>query len=350
MTRRTHIGITLGPASDSPEVLSQMMEQGIDFVRLNFSHGTYETHSRAMQLVREMARKLEKQVTILQDLQGPKIRLGKLPESGLVIRAGQEIVGNTALSEYGGTDIPVMFPGLEESLQVGERILIDDGLIECKITQIERSRITLQVVNGGILKSHKGMNFPDSTLVAIPALTDKDKADVRFGVGAGVDSIALSFVKRAEDISELKELVMKAQQELGRNTRIELIAKIERPEGVKNIEEILAVVDGIMVARGDLGVEMPEKELPITQKNLIAAAKAAGKSVMVATQLLYSMEHNVRPTRAEVNDIANAVIDGATSLLLTNETAVGEHPVEAVRVLNEVVLATENSKYDDKND
>jgi pyruvate kinase len=327
-----------------------MIAAGVDFVRLNFSHGTFETHTSAIKLVREVSKTAGKQVMILQDLQGPKIRLGMLPDEGVKVIENQIIVFNTSLAEYKGEDIPVTLPGLEKSLHTGERILVDDGLVELKIAKIEGAQISLQVINNGILKSHKGMNFPDSILIAIPALSEKDKEDVCFGVEQDVDIVALSFVKHARDVKELKSLIEKIQKELGKHKKVEIIAKIERPEAVQNIEEILKIVDGIMVARGDLGMEMPEAQLPITQKNLIAAARAAGKPVMVATQLLYSMEHNRRPTRAEVNDIANAVIDGANSLLLTNETAVGEYPVEAVKVLNEVIVTTEASKYDDKND
>jgi pyruvate kinase len=348
--RRTKIGITIGPACNSPVVLSDMITAGIDFARLNFSHGTYETHAAAIKLVRDLSEETGKQVSVLQDLQGPKIRLGTLPDSGVKVTAGQTVIFDTSLTEFTGESIPVTLPGLEKSLHEGEKILVDDGLIELKISKINGSQINFQVINDGVLKSHKGMNFPESILVAIPALSEKDKEDVRFGVEQEVDMVALSFVKRAKDVQELKDLIEKVQKELGKEKKVEIIAKIERPEAVQNIDEILEIVDGIMVARGDLGMEMPEAQLPITQKNLIAAAKAAGKPVMVATQLLYSMEHNLRPTRAEVNDIANAVIDGATSLLLTNETAVGEHPVEAVKVLSDTIVATEASKYDDKND
>jgi pyruvate kinase len=348
--RRTKIGITLGPACDREEKLVPMVETGVDFVRLNFSHGTYETHAAAIRLIRDVAQKTGAQVMVMQDLQGPKIRLGKLPDVGVNVVTGQTIVFDTSLAEFVGQNIPVTLPGLEKSLHEGEKILVDDGLVELKISKINGPQISLQVINDGVLKSHKGMNFPDSILVAIPALSEKDKEDVRFGVEQEVDIVALSFVKRAEDVRELRDLIEKIQKELGKQKKVEIVAKIERPEAVQNIEEILEVVGGIMVARGDLGMEMPEAQLPITQKNLIIAAKAAGKPVIVATQLLYSMEHNIRPSRAEVNDIANAVIDGATSLLLTNETAVGEYPVEAVKVLSDTIMATEASKYDDKND
>jgi pyruvate kinase len=350
MDHRTKIGVTLGPACADQEVFEKMVNEGVDFIRLNFSHGTYETHAEAIKLVREVSKKLGKNIDVLQDLQGPKIRLGTLPDEGVSITPGQSVVLNTNLVEYAGNDLPVTLPHLEESLLPEERILVDDGLIELRVVEIEGSRIITQAINEGVLKSHKGMNFPDTTFTGIPALSEKDKSDVQFGIKQDVDIIALSFVKEPGDVQELKDLVNEIKKNLGRKKDVRIIAKIERPEAVKNIIKVLEKVDGIMIARGDLGMEMPEEELPITQKNLIAAAKAVDKPVMVATQLLYSMEHNIRPSRAEVNDIANAVIDGATSLLLTNETAVGEHPVEAVKVLHDTIVAAEASKYDDKND
>ncbi len=350
MKTRTKIGVTIGPACADKETFEKMAAEGVDFVRLNFSHGTYETHTEAIKLVRETSQKSNLGILVLQDLQGPKIRLGGLPEEGIKIIPGETINFDTTLTEYDGGAIPLTQPRLEKSLHPGECILIEDGLIELKISKIENSKIVADALNGGVLKSHKGLNFPDTKHIDIPALSEKDKEDVRFGVENGVDIIALSFVKSVKDVVELIDLVEEVKKDLGKRNKIQIIAKIERPEAVQSIPKILEVVDGIMIARGDLGMEMKEEELPIIQKNLIAASKAAQKPAMVATQLLFSMEHNIRPTRAEVNDIANAVIDGASSLLLTNETAVGEHPVEAVKVLRDTVLATEASKYDDKND
>jgi pyruvate kinase len=371
MERRTKIGITLGPASASSAILTHLLKE-VDFVRLNFSHGTYEAHAAFIKQVSTLSLKTGCPVTILQDLQGAKIRLGSLPDEGIAITINQHVVLNTAISTYATDEIPLVLPGLEKSLHSREHILIDDGLVELIIEEIKGTRIITKVLAGKILKSHKGINLPDSDVSGIPALSEKDKADVRFGIEQAVDMIALSFVKHAGDVEELRSLIASLREELHTDnpyvrgkqtlwstnpdhspTKLQkkhfplIIAKIERPEAVKNIKEILEVADGIMVARGDLGLEIPQEELPVVQKNLIRAAQAAGKSVMVATQLLSSMEHNLRPTRAEVNDIAGAVIDRVTALLLTNETAVGEHPLEAVDMLSKTIVATEKSSYDD---
>jgi pyruvate kinase len=282
----------------------------------------------------------------MQDLQGPKIRLGKLPDAGVVLTENTEVVFDTAITDYKDAALPIAFPTLEKHVAVNDRILIDDGHMEVKIQAVQGTQLITVVIQGGSALSHKGLNFPDSTLGGIPALSEKDKNDVVFGVAQGVDSISLSFVKRPQDIVELRELVTTLENPLHKKD-ISLVAKIERPEAVSNLAEILQVADMVMVARGDLGLEMPQAELPITQKNIIRAARKAGKPVIVATQLLDSMQHDRRPTRAEVSDVANAVIDGADALLLTNETAVGEFPVEAISTMHDIILETEASTYDD---
>lgn len=344
----TKLGATIGPASENVEMIVKLIHAGMSFARLNFSHGDYEADTRLIGNIREASRKCNRYIAILQDLQGPKLRLGTLPEGGIALTKGQEIVLSTSLHEYGDKEIPLPFVGLEKSLHPGERLLVDDGLIELSVTTLEPGIIKGVITVAGTLKSHKGLNFPDSTLVAIPALSQKDKDDVRFGLSAGVDIISLSFVKRAQDVTELKLLIAKLQEELGLPKRpVPVVAKIERPEALQNLEEIIEAADIIMVARGDLGLETPISSLPVEQKTIVAAARRKAKPVMVATQLLYSMEHNPRPTRAEVSDIGNAVVDHADALLLTNETAMGEYPVPAVEMMRDTALAMEKSVFDD---
>jgi len=347
---RTKIGITIGPASSAPKVLQELFKVGFEYARLNFSHGIYSEHARFIKLIQSLNKKNKANVKIMQDLQGPKIRLGNLPQKGSRVSKGEVIVLNSAILKKNKNEFPVTLKNLEMYVKIKDRILIDDGIIEFKISKIEGTRMYCEVLNDGILRSHKGINLPDSELENLPALSEKDKQDVYFALKHGVDTIALSFVKHAEDIVDLKKLILEYQKKLNKKFKVHIIAKIERPEGVKNIKDILQVADSIMVARGDLALEMPGNQLPITQKDIILEAKRKEKKVMVATQLLASMEENIRPTRAELTDIANAVIDGADSLLLTNETAVGKYPVLALKQLKEIIRTTEQSRYDNKND
>ncbi|MSU75803.1 MAG: pyruvate kinase [Candidatus Magasanikbacteria bacterium] len=344
--KRTKIGATLGPATQDIVVIEKMVKAGVNFVRLNFSHGTYPDHARIIKNVRLVEKITGEPLAVLQDLQGPKMRLGILPEPGVKVKLGEKIVFNTKLKSFSGKVFPITYPGLEKFLKSGEHMLIDDGRVEVKITVVKGAIITAHVIQGGLLSSHKGFNFPQSNLSSIPALSLKDKADVAFGVKQGVDIISLSFVKHAQDILELKKLI--AQEQKKQNPHpIMVLAKIERPEAVKNLKAIIIAADAIMVARGDLGLELPEEKLALLQKKIIHECNRAGKPVIVATQLLDSMQHNLRPTRAEATDVANAVIDHTDALLLTNETAVGDHPVECVKTLHDIIVATEKSAYDD---
>ena len=349
MLKYTKIGATIGPACETPEILKEMVKAGMNFARLNFAHGTYDTHTVLINNIRAVEKETGEPVAILQDLQGPRIRIGTMPDAGVEIKVGQTVVFNTATNTYAGTDLPVDHPELHKDLKSGERILVDDGRLEIKITSVEGTKISGIVVQGGIVKSHKGMNLPDSTL-HIPALSQKDKDDLRFGVKMGVDMIGMSFVSTASDIIDIRFLIKKVAEEekIKLDHPIFIVAKIERHEAVTNLKEILEVVDGIMVARGDLGLEMPGAELPLMQKKIIDAANAMARPVIVATQLLDSMRESNRPTRAEVSDVANAVIDHADALLLTNETAAGEHPVLVVQTMTDIIKATEKSQYDDK--
>lgn len=343
MFRHTKIGATIGPSCDSAAILTKMVDAGLDFARLNFSHGTYETHATAIETIRSVEKKTGRYIAVMQDLTGPRIRLGSLPEEGIIIKEQDLITLNTS-TEFKPGEIPVNFVGLEADLRSGERILIDDGRIEVVIEKIFSPNISARVTQGGKLLPHKGLNFPDSVL-NIPPLQAKDIADVEFGVKHSVDMIALSFVKDASDIVALRALINKYTD--ADKSPIQIIAKIERHEAVRNIESIVEAVDGIMVARGDLGLELLEAEVPLIQKKIIDVANAAGKPVIVATQLLDSMQHSRRPTRAEVSDVANAVIDHTDALLLTNETAAGDFPIETIKTMAEIVILTEESTYDD---
>ena len=348
MTKRTKIVCTLGPASESQDTISDMLKAGMNVARLNFSHGTHEQHAMLMTHVRTASDALDMPTAILQDLQGPKIRVGTLPEEGIVFVPGAMVTFDTAQQGYEQDSIPVDYPDLHSHVSVGERMLLDDGKIEAKIVRIANTSISAEIIVGGTLFSHKGINVPDSGLT-ISALTEKDKEDAKFGVEHDVDMIALSFVTTAKDILDLRYVIKEYEKELGKMPEqpISIIAKIERKEAVANIKEILDVADGIMVARGDLGIEMPAAEVPLIQKKLIDLSLASSKPVIVATQMLDSMQHNPRPTRAEVSDVANAVIDHADAVMLSNETATGEYPVDTVKMMTTIIEETESSAYDD---
>jgi len=274
--------------------------------------------------------------------------LGEMPAAGIAIKTNQEIAVNTAIEKYNGEDLPLFFPGLEKYVKPGDRLLLDDGHAELKVKKVNGRRIICRVVEGYVLKTHKGINFPDSYL-KIPIMSEKDKRDLRFGVKMKVDIIALSFVHTANDIKNARKLITKYQKELKVKSPppVFIIAKIERNEAVKNIDEVLKAADGVMVARGDLAMETKMSEMPLLQKMIVEKANALVKPVIVATQMLDSMQNNRRPTRAEITDVANAVIDHADALMLSNETASGKYPVEVVRTMSEIILTTEKSKYDD---
>lgn len=347
MNKRTKIVATLGPTSETMALITKLVNAGLNVARLNFSHGTFRNHAALIRRVRAVSEKLKTPVAILLDLPGPKIRVGELPKTGLVLKAKTMIAFDTSLEKYQRGFIPVAYDRLHECVGAGDRLLLDDGRMETVVEEVVGTKILARVVQGGTLLSHKGINIPDAQ-TAIPALTEKDRAAVRFGVEHGVDFFALSFVTQAADILELRSLVEVYQKEFNpRETApIKIIAKIERQDAVKNAREILAAADGIMVARGDLGIEIAAAEVPLVQKQLIDWALAAAKPVIVATQMLDSMQHNPRPTRAEVSDVANAVIDHADALMLSNETASGDFPVETVTTMATVIAKVESSTYD----
>jgi pyruvate kinase len=342
---RTKIVCTIGPASAKPSVLLGMMKNGMAVARLNFSHGTHKSHAAVMHLVRSTAKKLGEEVAILGDLQGPKIRLGVLPEAGVRWKAGETVSFSTAISFFKpGGPLPVTYKGLHKDVKKGDRILVDDGLLETRVLGVSGKTIRTKVVYGGVVTSHKGMYFPDTSLAVSP-ITAKDRDDLAFGVKAGVDWIALSFVTDPRQVRDLRKLILKATPKGKIPPRV--IVKIEKHEAVKRFAEILAETDAVMVARGDLGVEIPAAEVPERQKEIVAACREAGKPVVVATQMLDSMIRNPRPTRAEVSDVANAVFDHVDAVMLSGESATGKYPLETVKTMRAIVEQAEASKYDD---
>ncbi|MBI4427137.1 MAG: pyruvate kinase [Candidatus Magasanikbacteria bacterium] len=346
-TKRTKIVCTLGPSSESVDILLKMVKAGMNVARLNFSHGTYDNHQMLIKNIRAVEQKTGEPIAVMQDLQGPKIRVGIMPADGLALKIGEMVTFDTAAADHSRGVIPVDYSDLHLYLKKGERLLLDDGRIETKIVRVVNTQISAEVIVGGVLTSHKGINAPDSKL-AVRALTDKDKEDVKFGVANGVDLVALSFVTKPEDVLDLRYLIKEYEKELNLKPAqpIRIVAKIERYEAVQNIELILEAADGIMIARGDLGIEIPAQEVPLVQKRLVDLALDAAKPVIVATQMLDSMQKNPRPTRAEVSDVANAVIDHTDAVMLSNETAAGQYPVETVETMSNIIVETEKSVYD----
>jgi pyruvate kinase len=335
--RRTKIMCTIGPACSEPEVLGQLINAGMDVARLNFSHGDHQSHHENIQRIRALAEQANKPVAVVADLQGPKLRVGNMPLQGVPLAPGETLVLTTEQITGEPGRVPVQYEHLPEAVRPGDRILIDDGLIEVKVSHVEGTEITAQVVTGGVLTSNKGLNLPAASL-AIPAITEKDKEDLRFALDEQVDMVAMSFVRTAEEVLEMKGLI-REMSSLGRATP--LIAKIEKPEGVDNIDAIIAVVDCVMVARGDLGIETAPEKVPMVQKMIIRKCNQAGKPVITATQMLDSMIRNPRPTRAEASDVANAILDGSDAIMLSGETAAGKYPVSAVETMVRITCETE---------
>jgi pyruvate kinase len=336
--RRTKILATLGPASAEANVVEAMLAAGLDAVRLNFSHGTHDWHAAAFRLVREAAQRARRPVAILQDLQGPKIRIGLVKGPGMEVPTGSQLVITTRDVPGENGVVSTQYAGLPNDVSPGERILLDDGRVALVVERVDGPDIVCRVIDGGVLSSNKGINVPGAALAA-PALTDKDRDDVRFGLALGVDFVALSFVRRASDVEELRRLMQIEDM------HAPIVAKIEKPQAIDNLDEIIAAADGVMVARGDLGIEVSLEMIPTFQKRIIERANQAGKLVITATQMLESMREQPIPTRAEVTDVANAILDGTDCLMLSAETATGKFPVEVVRRMASIAETTEETLY-----
>jgi len=330
---RTKIVCTLGPASATAEAIDSLLDGGLDVARINFSHGTHEQHARTIALVRDLGAQRGRPIAILGDLQGPRIRIGDLA-TPRVLEPGGDVVFCPEDSAS-GSEMPVTYEALAKDVHVGDRILVDDGLIELVVLDVKAARVAARVVHGGEVKSHKGINLPGVN-VSAPSITDKDRADASFAVEQKLDYLALSFVRRAADIAELKALLPKS---------VLVIAKIEKDSALENIESILRASDGVMVARGDLGVELPFEEVPIAQKKIIKLANIIGRPVITATQMLESMIEHPRPTRAEASDVANAIMDGTDAVMLSAETAAGAYPRLAVQAMRRIICEIEQHPF-----
>lgn len=333
--RKTKIICTIGPASESKDMLRKLMEAGMNVARLNFSHGTHEEHKIKMDRIKEVREELGLSVAIMLDTKGPEIRTGTFGQEEVLLQTGQDFTLTTRNVVGNGQICSVTYKELPRDVKQGDRILIDDGLIELLVQKISGEDILCQVVNGGTVKDHKGINVP-SVQINLPPITQRDEDDIRFGIENDIDYIAASFIRKADDVHTIRSLL----EEYGAS-HVRIISKIENEEGVSNIEELVAASDGIMVARGDLGVEIPPEQVPIVQKKIIRRCNFAGKTVVTATQMLDSMMRNPRPTRAEVADVANAILDGTDAIMLSGETASGKYPLEALSTMVRIAQSTE---------
>ena len=338
MSERTKVVATLGPASSTPEVLGGMVEAGLDVVRLNFSHGEKADHQARFELVRSVATERNRNLAILVDLQGPKIRVGLVDDDGVKLDRGQEVVLVAGVDRAEEPEIPVVYPALADDVRPGDQILLDDGAIGLRVVDVDGKRVRSRVERGGVVKSRKGVNLP-GVAVSAASLTSKDRADVVTAVEAGADYLALSFVRKPDDVAEAKQAIAEAGGD------IPVVAKLERPEAIDRLDEILEVADAVMVARGDLGVELAVEQVPPIQKHIIARANSLGVPVITATQMLESMVASPRPTRAEASDVANAIFDGTDAVMLSQETAIGQYPVEAVATMARIAREAEATPY-----
>jgi len=336
MHKRTKIIATIGPASGSPAIIARLIHAGMDAARLNFSHGEGKDHTRRIGFIRSEAAKAGRPIAIIQDLQGPKLRVGLVKNDAITLKRGDPITITARKLTGTNSIISVSYPRLTKDLKAGDRILLDDGRLSLKVVKVTLSGLACKVISGGILRSHKGVNLPGAAL-SLPSLSRKDKEDLIFGAKQDVDFIALSFVRTADDIKRTRRFI----NSLGKDTPI--IAKIEKPEAIRNLDEIIEAADGIMVARGDLGVEMSPENVPLLQKKIIEACHWAEKPVITATQMLESMIENPQPTRAETSDVANAILDGTDCVMLSGETAVGKYPVQTVEFMSRIARQAEKS-------
>lgn len=336
---KTKIVATIGPKSSSKDVLRQMLIAGVDVCRLNFSHGSYDEHQEVIKFIRELNDELSLHTALLVDLQGPKLRIGVVENNAVEIKEGQTLVFTTEKCEGNASKVYITYPQFPKDVRKDEIILVDDGKMQFKVTATNGTdTVTAVALNGGILSSKKGVNLPN-TKISLPCLTEKDLADLQFALEQNVDWVGLSFVRNASDILELKQIINRAKK----NARV--IAKIEKPEAVSDIEQIIYATDAVMVARGDLGVEIPMEEVPLIQKSVVTKCVKSGKPVIIATQMMESMITNISPTRAEVNDVANSVMDGADAVMLSGETSVGAYPVRVVEIMRNIISTVENNNY-----
>jgi pyruvate kinase len=337
---KTKIICTLGPASSSVGTLVDLIESGMGIVRLNFSHGTEEEHREVLKNVRQAVERAGVEVSVLQDLQGPKIRIGELSVPSIDLRQGEKLVITTEALVGGPGRVSTTYEALSRDVHPGADILLDDGKLRLKVLEVRGKDVTCEVLVGGSLSAHKGINLP-GVVVSAPSLTEKDIHDLEFGLASDVDYVALSFVRTADDVRNLRAAIA-ARRPAG--LRPLIIAKIEKPQAIANIDQIISAADGVMVARGDLGVELPAEDVPILQKMIIAHCNGAGKPVIIATQMLESMVNSPTPTRAEVSDVANAVLDGGDAVMLSGETSVGKYPVDTVRMMARIIRKVESER------
>lgn len=342
--RNAKIVCTIGPASSSPKVIERLIKAGMDVARLNFSHGTHDEHKKVINHIRVTSRKFKKAVAILQDLQGPKIRTGLLKDGKTILKSGDKFV-LTGRNILGTSEIvSTTYPAMYRDVKKGDNILLDDGLMSLKVNNVKGTDITCEVINGGVLTDHKGINLP-GIKVGLSSITKKDIEDLYFGIGQCVDYVAISFVRTDKDVKSVKDIIRKKLAPVSSKQGgvfIPVIAKLEKPEAIDNLEKIVDEADGVMVARGDLGVEMSPEAVPVIQKNIINMANKKEKPVITATQMLESMINNPRPTRAEASDVANAIFDGTDAVMLSGETASGKYPVESVEIMARIISAAES--------
>jgi len=334
---KTKIVCTIGPASSPEAVIDDLLRNGMNVARLNFAHGSFEGHREVIERIRTVSAKLNRPCMIMGDIPGPKIRIGKLQREPLLLDKGESIVLTTKTASASETDIPVSYERLTESVSAGSIIYLNDGFIQLQVEEVSGSEVICTVLIGGELLSHKGMNLPGAKIYA-DTVTDHDLSFVKFGLDEGIDAFSVSFAEKASDIFKVRQFA----EAMGKD--IYVVAKIERAEALENIDEILKAADAIMIARGDLGVQIPLEDVPAVQKKLIHKANLMGKPVITATQMLVSMTKNIRPTRAEVSDVANAVLDGTDAVMLSEETAIGKYPAEAVKMLSKIIESAEKQK------
>ena len=334
---RTKIVCTIGPACDTPQMMDALIRAGMDVARINFSHGTPPQHTRTLRLLRKAAKGAGEPISIIQDLQGPKIRIGELKTESVELKSGRQVTITTRPIAGDAQTLSTTYRHLAKDVKKGDRILLDDGKLELKVLSANKHDVELRVVTGGVLTAHKGINLP-GIAVSAPALSEKDKEDLIFGFQYDFDYVALSFVRRAHDVAALRDFIIEHGP---KGRKIPIIAKIEKAEAIANIDEVLKETDAVMVARGDLGVELPAEDVPLLQKMIVRKCNELGKPVIIATQMLESMINSPTPTRAEASDVANAVLDGADAVMLSGETSVGKYPVQAVEVMDRIIRKTE---------